>query len=632
MGANESLKVLSTIKILHVVTNSPVIPISNIKNNFLKYECCNINDSNLEKKSADILFIEFPTLKKDEFVLLNEIVKKNTNKEIYIFTKETENVILLKFALHFSINKLHSIKIQEKEFISLCLLASKKTLIKKEEKHQIEISKKINSLFALLIFKSKKLTFANERAKSIFPNKTLKEIESLILNNEDIYKLLVDDETKKIDVIMQNENGENWSYEFFLDTLSSNDDKLLTIVPQGEVQNDEGYLSTVSRFKFIEILKDRLAQNSVNEVSMSIIGINISNYDKLLKNCGSIVMHDFIKKFIDKLCFYKDTCQELSQWEQHFFVFLVEGKSFEEVKEELDSIHQKIIYSEVDANISPIITSTALNIDKFDINEIIESLEHISSRSYSENYFNSCDFFEINHLDDCIDENDQIKYYLKTCIANKTPIKLLNIYKGLCINTSSKIIKEKDDSYFVHCESIQGYSMQFENKSVIQAPDLPKDLEADVIYVNIEKSYAVLDNLRFLETSANNRKTTRVQPSIRTPINVMFEKSSFQGMILDISTQAIAIILNHSLSSETKNKKVKLRFKFPNESSENGFVIMDIEGNVMFVQEVGQTKTKLVVGLELEQPYDSYLLKYMYDRQKELILELKRAVKVHNVK
>jgi hypothetical protein len=229
-------------------------------------------------------------------------------------------------------------------------------------------------------------------------------------------------------------------------------------------------------------------------------------------------------------------------------------------------------------------------------------------------------------------EDEQIHHYLRTCIGNQTPIKLLNIYKGLCTNTVSKIIKANGDTYFVHCESLQGYSIKFENKTVIQAPDLPKDLEADVVYVNIDKSYAVLNNLKFLETSANNRQNTRVQPSIRTPITISYKKNSFHGNILDISTQALAIILNHSLSNELRNKQVNLKFKLLDESNENGFVMMDIDGVVMFAQEVGVTKTKIVVNMQLNKPYDAYLLKYMYDRQKELILELKRAVKVHNTK
>ena len=141
----------------------------------------------------------------------------------------------------------------------------------------------------------------------------------------------------------------------------------------------------------------------------------------------------------------------------------------------------------------------------------------------------------------------------------------------------------------------------------------------------------MVKNLKYLEFSANNRQHTRVQPSIRTPITFKYQKYSYQGVILDISTQAIAIKFNHSLSSELLSCDVELQFKLPDSSMSDGFSYMDVSGKVVHVSEVDITKSKIVVMINLEAPYDSYMLQYMYDRQKELILELKQAIKIqHN--
>lgn len=57
---------------------------------------------------------------------------------------------------------------------------------------------------------------------------------------------------------------------------------------------------------------------------------------------------------------------------------------------------------------------------------------------------------------------------------------------------------------------------------------------------------------------------------------------------------------------------------------------MDIEAKVTFVAQHDEY-TKVVVMLgALHKPYDDYLLHYMYTRQKELILEIRRASKVYN--
>jgi len=58
--------------------------------------------------------------------------------------------------------------------------------------------------------------------------------------------------------------------------------------------------------------------------------------------------------------------------------------------------------------------------------------------------------------------------------------------------------------------------------------------------------------------------------------------------------------------------------------------MMDIEGEVTLALEKDD-HTKVVVLINgLKKPYDDYLLNYMYTRQKELILEIKRATKVYN--
>ena len=135
-----------------------------------------------------------------------------------------------------------------------------------------------------------------------------------------------------------------------------------------------------------------------------------------------------------------------------------------------------------------------------------------------------------------------------------------------------------------------------------------------------------------MPNSANNRQHTRVQTSIRTPILIRYgNKASAQGEILDISVNSIAMKVNgKSIKEDIKNQTIKLNFSLPNETGENGYVIMDIEAKVTCVLHK-EDYSKVVVMLgALHKPYDDYLLHYMYTRQKELILEIRRATKVYN--
>jgi hypothetical protein len=577
--------------------------------------------------SIDILFIEVDSVTKEKLILLNSILKQYVSKCTYIFSEDPSNSFLLKLALHFSLNKVLPLADIHASLENYFNEAIKKHFLHQAEKQQIEISKRLNAFFAILAFKDDSLIFVNEKAKEIFGSHDITHIESMIKENEAIFSLLDSQKNENRLVIMKNPLGEDWQYNFFLNATPNGKDKLLSVIPYRKAQEDRVNFSTLNRFKFIELLKDRLAQNHLNDCKMSLMLINVSNYEKITKASGSIKVHDFIKKFIAKIITYTKNHQDLTQWNPHFFIILVEDESFKQVKQNLDLIHQKLIYSDFDETIHPVITSSVLEIATDDINTIISHVESISDRNFKINDFGDNEFFEINHLNDYLSEEEQISHYLHSCIANKSVLKLLNIYKGLCINTQSKVIKADGDSYFFSFETLQGYSMQIEKKTVIQSADLPNDISADVIYVNFEKSFVMLTNFAFMNTSANNRQSTRVQPSIRTPLLIRYEKFSYQGEIIDLSINAIAANFFQKISDQLLNQHVCIVFKLLDDSNDDGYVEIKVKAKATYISAFDKV-TKVVFILDaLEKPYDSYMLKYMYSRQKELIIELKRAVK-----
>lgn len=73
----------------------------NTKSNFSSYKSYDLNKGATDISFADVVFIEITKLTKTIVQTLNDIVKKNSSKEIYIFCEDIENKFLLKFALHF---------------------------------------------------------------------------------------------------------------------------------------------------------------------------------------------------------------------------------------------------------------------------------------------------------------------------------------------------------------------------------------------------------------------------------------------------------------------------------------------------------------------------------------------------
>ena len=68
-----------------------------------------------------------------------------------------------------------------------------------------------------------------------------------------------------------------------------------------------------------------------------------------------------------------------------------------------------------------------------------------------------------------------------------------------------------------------------------------------------------------------------------------------------------------------------LQFHLPSKRSQEGVVSMMVTGNVEFIKDECEYK-KVVVLLDLEEPYESFLIEYLYSRQQELISEIKSIV------
>ena len=354
--------------------------------------------------------------------------------------------------------------------------------------------------------------------------------------------------------------------------------------------------------------------------------------DKLNQLFKSTVLHESFKKFLTKIFHLKEENQEVVQWSPNLYVIVCENLSFERVCEQTRYVQQELINLTAEEKITPIIISSALMASQSDLNETLGYIEKISTKRMLPEDIEKVDFYQIDYLENILDEKEQIAYLMRNCVNNKIAIKLLNIYKGLCINTNSHILKITEDTYHLYCENLQGYAMQLEVDTVLQAPNFSKDIKAEVSLVDIKKSLVILKNLSFMPHSANNRQHTRVQTSIRTPILIRYgNKASAQGEVLDVSVNSIAMkVSGKSIKEDIKNQTIKLNFSLPNEIGENGYVIMDIEAKVTCILHK-EDHTKVVVMLDaLHKPYDDYLLHYMYTRQKELILEIRRASKVYN--
>lgn len=581
--------------------------------------------------SSEVLFIELGQSTKEKFKTLVGIFTKHKPLVSYIFADDVEDRLLLKFALHFGITDVLPLRNDEALLHSIFTKNANKLDTTLETFKRLDIEQKMERCFAFLIFKEGSLVYANTKVKRLFGETCVHTIEKCLYEDNVISKLLSSDEDAQTNIVIETEENEKELYVCLLNNFPSSNEKMLSFLPHS-IDPDHNSCSTIlNRFDFVDKLKDKLAQQSISQKPISLIFLNISNLDKLNTSFTNITLYESLKRLLSKVFQLKEDAQDIAQWSPNLYILLCENCNFEESCEQTRFLHQELVHFSLEEKVSPIIISSTLSSEKHSLNDLLTYIEKINTQNLLSSDIEKLHYHEIGYLENIADTKEQINYLMRNCINNKIPIKLLNIYKGLCINTQSYVIKYSDDTYHLHCENLQGYAMQLEGETVLQAPNFPKDIKAEVTLVDIKKGFVIIKNLNFMPYSANDRQHTRVQTTIRTPILIRYaQKSSAQGEIIDISINSIAIRCNNKLMKhELLNQPVRLNFSLPSEEGENGYVIMDITAKVTYVSE-SEDHTKVVVMLgALKKPYDDYLLSYMYSRQKELILEIRRATKVY---
>lgn len=582
--------------------------------------------------SSEVLFIELGQSTKEKFKTLVGIFTKHKPLVSYIFADDVEDRLLLKFALHFGITDVLPLRNDEALLHSIFTKNANKLDTTLETFKRLDIEQKMERCFAFLIFKEGSLVYANTKVKRLFGETCVHTIEKCLYEDNVISKLLSSDEDAQTNIVIETEENEKELYVCLLNNFPSSNEKMLSFLPHS-IDPDHNSCSTIlNRFDFVDKLKDKLAQQSISQKPISLIFLNISNLDKLNTSFTNITLYESLKRLLSKVFQLKEDAQDIAQWSPNLYILLCENCNFEEACEQTRFLHQELVHFSLEEKVSPIIISSTLSSEKHSLNDLLTYIEKINTQNLLSSDIEKLHYHEIGYLENIADTKEQINYLMRNCINNKIPIKLLNIYKGLCINTQSYVIKYSDDTYHLHCENLQGYAMQLEGETVLQAPNFPKDIKAEVTLVDIKKGFVIIKNLNFMPYSANDRQHTRVQTTIQTPILIRYaQKSSAQGEIIDISINSIAIRCNNKLMKhELLNQPVRLNFSLPSEEGENGYVIMDITAKVTYVSE-SEDHTKVVVMLgALKKPYDDYLLSYMYSRQKELILEIRRATKVYN--
>ena len=623
-----SRKITKNIFVCHIYNGNNKLEILDYySDNFLQYDIINIKDSSFTIPKAHIFILEFENISKELLKFIQKLTLSHNLSHIYLFTDMDTNSSVLKFSLKFGIKNVYSINVNEDFIKDFFNKSVKKAALDIHKANVSYLGEQIDEVYPILIFEKKRLTYINSGAKKFYNSDNLGFIEKKIRKNNKLYSLLIDGKSLNVKLLIENSKKEHKELYCSIIYNEKEHKTIFSILDNNSFIDDSVEHLTQNRFGFIEKLKDKIIQANISNQEVYIVIVSIDNGEKLENVYSKVEYYNFLKEFLVKLNNFKENDEKIIEWNKNMFILLYKGIDLKGIKNFTSMLHNNIIESQKESKFLPIITTSFLSISNKDLNSIIDFIDKIDNNTLTIEETTKENYFEYKSLNDKIDEKEQINHILHNCINNKIPVKLLNIYKGLCVNTESKILKYSNGFFYISCEKLQRYIIKIDNETIIQSPLFPHDIRAIVKFIDINKAYIAVEKFEFLKNSANNRQNARVQPTVRIPITIKKDNFIKNGEIIDLSINSIAIKVKQNIDKTIENSTVKAIFKLPNKKREDGYSLIEVDATILIILKM-EDYTKVVLKLNEEDGANSDILEYVFTRQKELVIELKKVIKV----
>ncbi len=562
----------------------------------------------------DLYFVEIDKIEKELLLNIKKLLLDKTQNLIYFFINDSHNLMLFQLA---SLLKVQSIFTPKHNCAKIITTIEKEMLEHEARKREYSIVQSITNDIKFMVFDKDDLYFASQKLYTEYNCFDLETVKSKVCSKIDTHTLL------KEDTVVQNNLGVCRS------ATSKYDNKKYIYIEEGVQKSTLEHIDFIkNRIYFIEVLKDKFLQNDTLEIVCGLITIKIENMPSLRNDWDAYEIEIAVRDLLLQVDTPPDSHTILAQYDNDLYVTFFEGLDFEYLKKKASMIQTQIAAHTHEQKIKPIVGIYAIDINGLELNTILKVVSDVSREEMSRVHIEAKKLYRTIGINDDLDDAEIIDMMLQTTFTNKTPIKLLNLYKGLCINTSSVIVKKTNKEIYVTYENLQGAVMTFDKTTVMQSSNFSKDIVADVTYLDPKRKIAQFKNFRFSQGNANSRKYSRVTPSQRVPVTIIEKRHTVNGEIIDISMNSIAIKAKlHNKEKILKLQDVKLKFVLPNKNSSEGYMNILLIGKVIFTQ-FDEKFSKIVVDLEEDQSNESLLMQYVYDRQKEIITELKRQTSV----
>ncbi len=470
-----------------------------------------------------------------------------------------------------------------------------------------------------MIFKEQKLIYASDSLFESFQLKTLKEIEEKVCSKLDINKLLSHQatafeaksifESGKIDVIKSiYRNGE---YLLLLDRFDSKD-------LQCEMQD---YLAT--RLKLIDFLKEKFQERTLDQYS--ILSIKINNFKKIGNIVGKTELESFLEKFLLKSKELLSKYIIFAEYNQDFYIALYKGTDIEHLEQRAQEYYNEMSQFVQQFNFKVDIAVYVLQLENMELGVALSLLDSIRANKLSKRDIKEKKIKYIGRYHENMSDKEIINLLLDSSYINDTDLKLINVYKGMVVDSPTKILKKDHNAIYVTVKQVQGAVMSLEREVILQSSSFDKDIKAKVAYVDKKRHIAKLENFKIVEDNSFYRDNCRVNFAKKRMAILAFKGTKVSAEILDISATSISLQLGKIKAlDKLMNEKIGITFSIPTNRTREGEIKINDTVTVNYIDCTQKDACRIVCNFDETSKYKNIIIEYVHNRQVEIVEELKR--------
>jgi len=585
------------------------------------HQVVDIRKTKKPKQDYDLFLIDFENVDKTLSTLVNDFFSDLETPLIYFLLPKDYKTSLIQLAFILNAKSVITVTQDTNKVI---------TKINKDSNQHTEHSKAVslgNSLVnhhSYMIYKDEKFSYASKQLLRDLKCKTMKELQKKVDKNIDVKKFFSDNEPVKRFISTEISKDAT----FFIKSIRSENYTLISFELNNDYEPKQDALNYISgRLTYIEFLKDKVLEKMVADKLLSVLTLDISEVANVFSEKDEEI---FVKNFLHEVELIIDAKLILAQYDTYMYVVLFEDIDFYKMQKKAQNYYLQILNFLNKQKLEFDVHIYGINIVDPELDPILKTLDAIVQNDLDNAPLDSSDIEYINDFQKDMDAKDTISYLLDSIYENKNDLKLLNIYDGMSITTSSKILKKKEEMIYVRVEELQSYIMDMDKTTILQSSVLTKSIKANVKYIHNKEKYAILYKFRMLDYNPNERLHGRVKSAKLIPVAISLIGSRVKGELIDISAKSIALKVKKSKAMKNiLNKEIDLIFYIDNIREKGASIKIEEPAVVVYESEQSEDGyVKLVCIFNEDMESEGIIIDYIFNRQKTIIQNLKYQVKV----